>query len=51
MQLQGDDDKVIACKCTFALDEAGSQANGDEGFKQVIGAKGKKVQYQHQKGT
>ncbi|KIL56474.1 hypothetical protein M378DRAFT_1034675 [Amanita muscaria Koide BX008] len=51
VQLRGDDGNPIAPECTFALDEAGFQANGDEGFEQVIGAKGKKVQYQQQKGT
>ena len=38
-------------ECTFTMDEGGFQANGDEGFEHVIGAKGKKGQYQQQKGT
>jgi len=51
VQIQGDEGKPITAECTFAVDEGGFQANGDEGFEQVIGAKGKKVQYQQQKGT
>jgi len=33
------------------MDEVGFQANGDEGVAKIIGAKGKKVQYQQQSGT
>jgi hypothetical protein len=51
IQLQGDKGEPVAPECTFALNEVGFQANGNEGFEQVIGAKGKKVQYQQQKGT
>lgn len=51
LQLRGDDGKPIAAECTWAMDESGFQANGGEGFERVIGAKGKKVQYQQQAGT
>jgi hypothetical protein len=51
VQLRGDDGKPIAPECTWAMDESGFQANGGEGFERVIGAKGKKVQYQQQAGT
>jgi hypothetical protein len=51
VQLRGDDGKPIAPECTWAMDEIGFQANGDEGFEKVIGATGKKLQYQQQKGT
>ena len=46
LQLRGDDGEPIAPECTWAMDESGFQANGGEGFERVIGAKGKKVQYQ-----
>ena len=51
VQLRGDDGKPIAPECTWAMDENSFQANGGEGFEHVIGAKGKKVQYQQQAGT
>ena len=51
VQLWGDDGKPIAPECTWAMDENSFQANGGEGFECVIGAKGKKVQYQQQAGT
>jgi len=51
VQLQGDDGQPIAVECTWAMDESGFQANGDEGYECVIGPKGKKVQYQQQDGT
>ena len=51
VQLRGDDGEPIAPECTWAMDESGFQANGGEGFEHVIGAKGKKVQYQQQAGT
>jgi hypothetical protein len=51
LQLRGDEGKPVADECTFTMDEGGFQANGDEGFERVIGAKGKKVQYQQRKGT
>ena len=49
VQLHGDSGEPDAPECTSALNEGGFQANGDEGYKQVIGAKGKKLQYQQQK--
>lgn len=51
LHLHGDEGEPVAAECIFTLDEAGFQANGNEGFERVIGAKGKKVQYQQQKGT
>ena len=51
MQLYGDDGKPVAPECTATMDEGGFQANGNEGFERVIGATGKKLQYQQQKGT
>jgi len=33
------------------MDESGFQANGNEGGTKIIGAKGKKIQYQQQAGT
>ncbi|KAF8805870.1 hypothetical protein BYT27DRAFT_7212612 [Phlegmacium glaucopus] len=51
IQLQGDDGQLIAPECTWAMDEAGFQANGGEGWGKVIGAKGKKIQYQQQAGS
>ena len=51
VQLEGDDGEPIALECTWAMDESGFQANGGKGFEHVIGAKGKKVQYQQQAGT
>lgn len=51
VQLRGDDGKPIEPECTWAMDESGFQANGGEGWNRIIGAKGKKVQYQQQAGT
>jgi hypothetical protein len=51
LQLRGDEGKPIAPECTWAMDEVGFQANGDEGYTKIIGATGKKVQYQQQAGT
>jgi hypothetical protein len=51
LQLRGDDGEPIAPECTWAMDESGFQANGGEGWGKVIGAKGKKVQYQQQAGS
>ena len=51
IQVHGDDGMPIAPECTWAMDEVGFQANGDEGMTKIIGAKGKKVQYQQQSGT
>ena len=51
VQMHGDDGLPIAPECTWAMDEVGFQANGDEGVAKIIGAKGKKVQYQQQSGT
>ena len=51
VQLQGDDGKPIAPECTYTMDKIGFQANGNEGFEKVIGATGKKLQYQQQAGT
>ena len=50
-QMRGDDGKPVAPECTWAMDEGGFQANGDEGGTKIIGAKGKKVQYQQQAGS
>lgn len=50
-QLRGDDGKPIAPECTWAMNECGFQGNGGEGWERVIGAKGKKIQYQQQAGT
>ncbi|CAA7257504.1 unnamed protein product [Cyclocybe aegerita] len=51
VQLHGDEGNAIAPENTYALDEAGFQANGDEGEERVIGGVGKNVQYQQQAGT
>ncbi|KAF8963851.1 hypothetical protein BDZ97DRAFT_1661083 [Flammula alnicola] len=51
IQLRGDDGQPVAPECTWAMDESGFQANGGEGWSRIIGAKGKKVQYQQQAGT
>lgn len=51
VQLRGDDGKPIARECTYVMDEAGFQPNGNEGFEIVIGAVGKKLQYQQRAGT
>lgn len=49
-QLRGDDGKPIAPECTFAFDESGLQAGGDEGHTKIIGGKGKKVAYMQRAG-
>lgn len=46
VQLWGDDGLPIAPECTFGMDEVGFQPNGSEGCQYVIGAHGKKIQYQ-----
>ncbi|KAJ3526256.1 hypothetical protein NMY22_g10234 [Coprinellus aureogranulatus] len=51
VQLRGDDGEPVAPECTFAMDEAGFQPNGTEGFEVVIGARGQKLQYQQRKGS
>ncbi|PPQ75808.1 hypothetical protein CVT26_001458 [Gymnopilus dilepis] len=51
VQLRGDEGKPMAPECTWAMDEAGFQSNGDEGCTKIIGAAGKKVQYQQQSGS
>jgi hypothetical protein len=51
MQLCGDDGEPIDPECTWAMDESGFQVNGSKGWERVIGAKGKKIQYQQQAGT
>ncbi|KDR85856.1 hypothetical protein GALMADRAFT_234970, partial [Galerina marginata CBS 339.88] len=51
LQLRGDDGNEVAPECTFGMDEGGFQANGAEGWGKVIGAKGKKIQYQQQAGS
>ncbi|CAA7258476.1 unnamed protein product [Cyclocybe aegerita] len=50
VQLHGDEGNTIAPENTYTLDEAGFQANGDEGEERVIGGAGKNVQYQQQAG-
>ncbi|KAF5346191.1 hypothetical protein D9756_011122 [Leucocoprinus leucothites] len=53
VQLTGDNGAPIAPECTWAMDESGFQANGNEGIggRNVIGPIGKKVQYQQQAGS
>ena len=51
IQLRGDDGNPIAPECTYGMDESGFQPNGNEGYEVVIGAAGKKLQYQQRKGT
>ncbi|KAJ3518540.1 hypothetical protein NMY22_g13623 [Coprinellus aureogranulatus] len=51
IQLRGDDGEPIAPECTFAMDEAGFQPNGSEGYEYVIGPTGKKLQYQQRSGS
>ncbi|TFK22796.1 hypothetical protein FA15DRAFT_595383, partial [Coprinopsis marcescibilis] len=51
VQLCGDDGNPITPECMFAMDEAGFQPNGGEGYEYIIGGVGKKLQYQEQKGS
>lgn len=51
VQLRGDDGKPIAPECTWAMDEVGFQPNGKEGYEYVVGATGKKLQYQQRSGS
>ena len=51
VQLQGNNGKLIAPECTYAMDETGFQPNGNKGYEKVISTTGKKIQYQQQKGT
>jgi hypothetical protein len=51
IQVRGDDGNPMAPECTFAFDESGLQANGDEGHTKIIGGKGKKVAYKQQAGS
>lgn len=53
VQLHGDDGLPVTPECTWAMDESGFQANGEEGvgWQKIIGKAGKKIQYQQQRGT
>lgn len=51
VQLRGDEGNPIAPECTWAMDEAGFQPNGLEGYEWVVGAAGQKLQYQQRKGS
>jgi hypothetical protein len=51
VQLHGDNGGLIAPDCTWAMDESGFQANGNEGCQLVIGKISKKIQYQQQGGS